>query len=97
MPRRAARVDENQPAIVAAFQALGASVQHLHMVGGGCTDLVIGYRGVNLMVEVKDGDKPPSKQSLTPAQKVWHDAWRGQVAIVNSVDAAIALLKSLDP
>lgn len=38
MPRRKARVDANQSEVVAAFRAAGATVQHLHMVGGGCPD-----------------------------------------------------------
>lgn len=38
MPRRKARVDANQSEVVAALRAVGATVQHLHMVGGGCPD-----------------------------------------------------------
>lgn len=93
MARRAARVDDNQPEIVRAFQRMGATVQHLHAVGGGCPDLCVGFRGVNLFVEVKDGSKPPSARKLTPSQSEWHAAWKGQVAIVSSVEEAIDLLR----
>lgn len=92
MARRAARADANQPEIVQTFRDLGATVQHLHMVGGGCPDVVVGWQGRNYLVEIKDGDKPPSAQYLTPSEKDWHDAWRGQVCIVNSVDGAMNLL-----
>lgn len=90
--RRAAKIDANQPEIVAAFRAVGASVQPLHSVGQGCTDLLVGFRGQNYAVEVKDGSLPPSARKLTPAQVEWHGAWRGQVAVVNSVDEAMSLI-----
>ena len=89
---RAAKADANQREIVATFRAAGATVHSLHREGGGCPDLVVGYRGLNLMVEVKDGSKPPSAQRLTPAQVDWHRDWRGQVCVVNSPEAALALL-----
>lgn len=90
--RRAAKVDRNQAEIVAAFRKAGASVQPLHGVGQGCPDLAVGFRGVNYMVEVKDGEKPPSARKLTPDQVEWHDAWRGQVCVVNDIAEALALL-----
>jgi len=84
--RRRARVDDNQPAIVAAFRIHGFTVQHLHTIGGGCPDLLVGRSGINWIVEVKDGAKPPSKRKLTPDERVWHDAWGGKVHVVESVD-----------
>lgn len=39
---RAAKVDKNQPEIVEALRAEGAVVQHLHAVGVGCPDLLVG-------------------------------------------------------
>ena len=92
---RAAKADANQGEIVQALRQMGASVQHLHTVGAGCPDLLVGFRGVNLLVEVKDGEKVPSKRKLTPDEERWHDNWRGQVAIVESVDDAVALLSSV--
>jgi hypothetical protein len=52
-------------------------------------DLLIGWRGKNLLVEVKDGSKPPSDRKLTPDQVKWHEAWRGQVCVVKSVQEAL--------
>ena len=91
MPKR---TDANQVAIVETLRRLGATVQHLHTVGRGCPDILIGYRGVNLLAEIKDGDKSPSKRKLTPDEINWHQAWRGQVAIINNVDEAIKLLEA---
>lgn len=90
--RRASKADANQPAIIDALRRAGASVQPLHAVGSGCPDILVGFRGVNLMVEIKDGEKPPSARRLTPDQVVWHDAWRGQVIVVKSVDEALTAI-----
>lgn len=92
---RASKTDANQTEIVEALRQIGCSVQLLHMVGKGCPDLLVGTMDnslgitVNLLLEVKDGSKPPSARKLTPDQVKWHDGWRGQVTVVCSVDEAI--------
>lgn len=93
--RRAAKIDANQGEIVAAIRSLGVSVQHLHTVGAGVPDLLCGVAGVNFLVEVKDGAKPPSAQKLTPDQIEWHSKWRTPVYIVNSVEQAIDLVQKI--
>ena len=93
MSRRAAKVDGNQTRIVAALRAVGATVQHLHTVGRGCPDLLVGHRGHNFLVEVKDGTKAPSRQRLTPDEERWHQTWRGQVHVVRSVMEALELVR----
>ena len=93
MARRAAKVDANQKIIVKALRDAGATVQHLHAVGAGCPDLLVGHRGLSHLVEVKDGKKPPSARKLTPDQVVWHRDWRGSpVHVVKSVTEALAVL-----
>lgn len=87
--RRAAKVDRNQPEIVAALRAVGASVQPLHAVGQGCPDLAVGFRGAVYFLEVKDGQLAPSDRKLTPAQQAWHRDWRGHVAVVLSSEDAM--------
>ena len=44
-------VDANQPEIVAALRAAGATVQHLHEVGQGCPDILAGFRGRNYLID----------------------------------------------
>lgn len=88
--RRAAKVDTNQPEIVAALRKAGVTVQALHSVGSGCPDLVCGRAGVTYLLEVKDGSLPPSARKLTPDQQDWHATWRGQVAVVKNIDEALA-------
>lgn len=86
---RAAKIDANQPKIVNMLRLVGCTVQHLHGVGKGCPDLLVGYHGQNLLFEVKDGQKPPSARKLTPAEAEWHETWRGQVVTVSSVREAL--------
>lgn len=87
--RRAAKTDDNQAEIVAALRKIGASVQPLHAVGQGCPDILVGWRGFNTILEIKDGKKPPSARKLTPDQEKWHAAWMGQVTVVETVEQAI--------
>jgi Holliday junction resolvase len=95
--RRAAKVDDNQAEIVKALRQAGATVQSLAEVGNGVPDLLIGFRGVTVLMEVKDGSKVPSKRSLTPMQVTWHQAWNGgTLSVVNDVEAALRVLKVIE-
>jgi hypothetical protein len=84
--RQVARVDTNQTQIVAAARKLGAGVLHLHQVGQGCPDLLLG-KGVNLLIEVK---MPGA--DLTPQESQFHLWWPGQVAVVRSVEELVEVI-----
>lgn len=84
----AARTDSNQAAVVSALRQIGASVQSLHRVGYGVPDLLVGYRGLTMLLEVKDGDRSPSARMLTADEREWHAGWSGHVAIVGSPEEA---------
>ena len=90
--RRAAKVDANQSLVVEEFRRLGASVQCLHTVGKGCPDLLIGWRGRNYLIEVKDGPKA----KLTPDQVAWHGGWGGGADVLRSVADVGSFMKALD-
>ncbi len=93
--RRAAKVDDNQKDIVKALRAIGATVRIVTQ-GEGIPDLLVGFRGHTVLMEVKDGDKPPSARKLTEAEQKFFEEWRGgMLAIVESVDDALALLRRL--
>lgn len=85
----AKRIDSNQPEIVAALRSVGASVECLHDLGKGVPDLLVGFRGCNYLLEVKDGNKSPSRRQLTDDQKDWRLSWRGNVKTVETVDHAL--------
>ena len=90
--RRASKVDRNQAEIVHALRAAGATVQPLHTVGAGCPDLLVGFRGSNFLIEVKDWKAAVSDRQLNPVQKDWHDGWKGSVAKVETAEAALAVI-----
>ena len=91
--RRAARRDANEDQVVSALEACGAYVKKVN--DGGTFDLLVWYRGRTLLLEVKDGRRPPSEQKLTPAEEKFHREWPGDnLHIVNSVESALALLKA---
>ena len=88
----AKRTDGNQAEIVRALRSAGATVQTLHTVGKGCPDLVVGFRGSNYLLEIKDFRKPPSGRRLTEDETRWHAIWNGQVTVVKDIDEALAAI-----
>lgn len=91
--RYANRIDANQNKIVDALRKAGAVVRIISQ-GDGIPDLLVGYRGYTILMEVKDGDKVPSARKLTEAEQKFFDDWRGgMLTIVNSVDEALETLK----
>jgi Holliday junction resolvase len=93
--RRRARRDDNHRDIVATFRACHASVLDTASLGNGAPDLIIGYNKQTVLVEVKDGSKPPSKRKLTLDEVEFMNTWRGKYVIIESVDDVIALLREL--
>lgn len=86
------RIDRNQNEIVKELRKMGVSVWITSASGKGSPDLVIGARGINLLVELKDGEKSASQRNLTPLEDVFHKLWQGQINIVNNMDEMKALL-----
>jgi Holliday junction resolvase len=65
------RKDRNHPEIVAEFERLGAVVVDLSALGDGVPDIMACLQNVCIPVEIKDGDKAPSKRALTSDQVDW--------------------------
>ena len=102
MPRYRAKVDANQPAIVKALRAAGYTVLHLHTLGKGAPDILVGKTDAtgqkhNYLFEIKDGDKPPSKRKLTPDEQIFFDSWKGQTHVVKSPADALMLMSYPTP
>jgi hypothetical protein len=90
--RRANRIDANQNKIVDALRGAGAFVRIISQ-GDGIPDLLVGYQGFTILMEVKDGDKPPSARKLTEAEQKFFDEWTGgMLVILNSVEEALEIL-----
>ena len=92
--RRAARVDNNHREIKGVLEAMGCTVADTSTAGSGFPDLVVGCSGTNILMEIKDGNKPPSARGLTPQQQIFHTQWRGQVAVVENVSDAITVVNA---
>ncbi len=91
--RRAGKVDANQAAIVRKLRDCAVKVEILSDVGKGVPDLLAGFRGVNVLLEVKDGDKTASRRQLTADQVAWHESWPGQVDVVSTFEEAWAVIE----
>lgn len=83
--RTAAKRDSNEPAIVQALTTAGCTVVRLS--AKGCPDLLVGLDGVNYLIEVKE-----PKGKLTDDQIDFHEDWRGQVAIVRTIEEALEVV-----
>jgi len=63
------------------------------MVGKGFPDIVIGYKGINYLVEIKDGEKTKSQKKLTEDEIKFHQSWFGQIIVCECVQDVYVLLK----
>jgi len=76
------RLDANHAEIRAALERVGATV-----VPDGPTDLIVGFRGANYLIEVKT-----EKGKLRPTQDNFVRLWKGHVAVVRTVDEALKVI-----
>lgn len=89
---RRSRADGNQKKIIADLRDCGVSVIVLSSVGGGCPDLLCGYRGRTELLEVKNPDVPKADRQLRDTQATLHARWRGaQVYTVHTTAEALAV------
>ena len=87
--RRAARVDSNQAQIVSVLRAAGAYV----WIIGLPVDLLVGYKGHTMLVEIKDG---PGKR-LTALQEAFFENWPGStLSRVDGPESALTALRVID-
>lgn len=86
---RHGRIDANHAEIVGALRGVGAHVQSLADLGRGVPDLLVGFRGRWVVIEVKG---PRGK--LTAAEQSWVDecGTRAPVHVVRSVDQALRVI-----
>ena len=84
-----ARIDTNHKEIVAALREVGATVVSLAAMKHGCPDLLVGYAGETLLMEIKKD----AKAKFTPDQLDFIGKWKGgAISRVDSVEAAIRAL-----
>ena len=84
-----ARIDTNQKEIVEALRNAGATVVSLAAMKHGCPDLLCGYAGETILMEIKRD----AKSKYTPDQLDFLGKWRGgAICRIDSVEAAIRCL-----
>lgn len=88
LKRYAAKRDENEKDIIDALQRMGAEVYRLS--ASGLPDLLVGWRGINYLVEVKQ-----NKGKHTAEQIRFQQTWTGQQCTIRTVDEAIELLQTI--
>ena len=91
--RHAARIDDNHKIIVHNLRQCGYSVLSLAAVGKGCPDILVGAAGKNILMEIKDGSKSPSRRKLTPEQRTFFSSWAGQAVVVTCLSEALDAVK----
>ena len=72
MSRFARKKDANHNTLTAVFEALGCRVMDTSRLGGGAPDAIVQFGGMTMLIEIKDGSKPPSARKLTPAEEAAH-------------------------
>jgi Holliday junction resolvase len=84
-----ARIDANHKEIVKALRDAGATVVSLAAMKHGCPDLLVGYAGETVLMEIKRN----AKAKFTPDQLEFLGKWKGgAISRVDSVEAAIRAL-----
>ena len=91
--RRNARVDANQPEIVLGLRKYGATVLITSQLKN-CFDILVGFEGVNHIMEIKDENQPLSKRKLTEGEEGFKEKWQGgNYNIVKNLRQAIEVLE----
>jgi hypothetical protein len=77
-----AKVDRNHGHMRDGLRELGATVSDTSRLGKGFPDLVVGWHGISLPVEVKCPDNP----GLTDDEKAWWKKWEGSGIVAFYID-----------
>lgn len=90
--RRAARIDANQPEIVKGLRKMGAGVTSMASLGGGVSDLLVSFRQLWYVMEVKTEDGTHTTDQLR-----WIGEQKAPVYTVKSLEQAASFLISATP
>ena len=83
------KVDSNQAQIIADLKKIGVSVLNLSRVGGGCPDLLIGWQGKNILIEIKT-----AKGNLNDLQIEFFKEWKGPKFVCKSINEIIEIINN---
>lgn len=77
---RARRKDNNHNDITKTLSKMKISHKDTHMIGNGFPDLIIGFMGVNFLVEIKTNNG-----TLTDKEEDFFEFWEGDVILARNV------------
>lgn len=95
--RRAARVDGNHADVVAALRGAGIQVVSTAAMGKGFPDLLCAFRGLLVLLEVKDGTLPPSARALTKQEQEFIAAWPRSYVVTSAEEAVRVVVEAARP
>jgi hypothetical protein len=102
MSRKYPAVDKNQAEIVRELEKMSQmnrdlgdpsnaiSIVNLSRVGSGVPDLLIGYRGWNYLIEIKNPKQPERFRKLTPEQEKFHNDYCGHATVAETVEEIVS-------
>jgi hypothetical protein len=95
-----AKPDANQAEIVVALRQVGASVLSVHRLKN-CFDILVGYRGVNYIMEIKNPAYVTKKHgvigALEPGELAFMESWKGGAYhIVQTADEALQIIGAIE-
>lgn len=93
--RRHKRKDANHSETVTFLRASGAVVDDVSALPDIGYDLLVCYQGNVAMVEIKDGEQPPSARRLTESEKEARLRHGDKFAVVTNLQEAGGLLASM--
>lgn len=94
------RVDGNHAEAVKALRQIGATAFSTASLGNGVPDLVCGYRGITMLIELKNEDATRGDwRKLTADEQRFHETWAGSVVIVatSPADAVLRVVEAARP
>ena len=95
--RRAPRLDGNHAEIVEALHRAGIQVRSMAEVGKGFPDLLVAFRGVLCLLEVKDGRLPPSERQPTKAELGFISTWPRTYVVTSAEEAVRVVIEAARP
>ena len=86
-------MDRNHAVIVHALRNYNCTVHDCSRMGGGFPDLLVWSPVYKkwMLLEIKDGAKPPSKRKLTPDQLYFHQR-NHECYVVKTVEEALKVV-----
>jgi hypothetical protein len=95
--RRAGRTDGNHADVVRELTKAGVLVRSMAGVGDGFPDLLCAFRGVLVLLEVKDGSLPPSERKVTAKETEFLAAWPSSYVVTSPEEAVRVVVEAARP